>query len=328
MIKHLNLQFPLKNLKLPITPSPLWKRGQGGFKQISGGSNNLQSYKNPPQSSFVKGGSLRNRNTKLLKFLIPALFLFNSCSLDMGGLIYSSYNIHTRAEDNKNTSSSDLSFTDTEYSFIVISDIHINGKENPAFDSLKPKLAKTDKFIVMAGDLSQNGNKSDFDICKTQVQSLGLPYYATAGNHDLYYAGWPNYKEVFGQSYYSFATHNMKILMADTANGTLGRAQRQWMEGALNSKEKTLCTVITHMNIFPSPNWDVFQLTNIEESYSLMDLFAKKNVNYAIMGHTHASDTWEINKVKYCNIDNFANGKQFLRVTVKNSAVSHEYIKL
>ena len=58
-----NLKHPLSPIKLIVTRKafPLWKRGQGGFKVISEDCLNIQSYKNPPQSSFLKGGSLSGK---------------------------------------------------------------------------------------------------------------------------------------------------------------------------------------------------------------------------------------------------------------------------
>jgi 3',5'-cyclic AMP phosphodiesterase CpdA len=77
-----------------------------------------------------------------------------------------------------------------DYSFIVATDIHIQNGETYGFEGLKSVIddpANNIKFLVVLGDITQNGSRSDLKLfIDIVVNQFGVPCYPVIGNHDLY----------------------------------------------------------------------------------------------------------------------------------------------
>ena len=53
--------------------------------------------------------------------------------------------------------------TEENYSFLVLTDTHISGKNAFGLEKLKNHFIQSDKFIVVTGDITQSGNREEVE---------------------------------------------------------------------------------------------------------------------------------------------------------------------
>lgn len=268
----------------------------------------------------------------VVMLIIFSLIALSSCKIvDVSGLVHSSDVDDRFTENALLPEKSNLSISEPVFSFIVITDTHVDHASQANLVALKDKILPGDKFILICGDIAQCGYLDDYQAFCYYLYQTGLPYFTAIGNHDLYFGGWNNYKQTLGRSCYSVTAGPIRIISMDSANGTLGRKQKEWLESVLKSKTESLCIVITHFEFFSGKKDTLQQYTDIEEVYYLMHLFETTGVNYVFMGHSHDDDYRKINNVNYLNLSDFvADGgeKFFIRVNVDHGEISYNRIKL
>lgn len=269
-----------------------------------------------------------NKPARLLALLLASLIC--SCTLDGWGWFWSS-DVDDRFRDNLDLPEpADISPAG-DFSFIVIADTHVlAGKDTASvFLDLQSRLAPGpggDRFVLVCGDVSQNGARGDLETFASQSSGLGIPVYSVPGNHDLYRGGWPNYRDVLGRSMYAFSAGPVRVIAMDSANGTLGALQRDWLEEALAGRSETYCVTLTHFEFFCDVITETQAWTDIAEAYSLMNLLETSGVSYHFTGHSHRRLERTINGTAYCTAADFT--QSFIRVSVTAGGISHQYIDL
>ncbi len=144
------------------------------------------------------------------------------------------------------------------------------------------------------------------------------------GNHDLFYKGWVDYKEVIGASVYWFEAvfdggKDLYITL-DTATGSLGRKQTEWFKSFLtNNRDRYRhCVIFTHTNFFYTDNSQVSSGNMpIEESFALIDFLGKHEVSLVLQGHDHHREDLTYDNVRYTVLG-----------TIKDGAKAPEYLKI
>ena len=247
-----------------------------------------------------------------------------SCSLDPWGWLRST-DVDRRFTDNQALDApADITPT-LPFSFVVIADTHVqpaSGVED-RFAALAAKLAPGDRFVLVCGDLVQNGAASDFTTFKSLAGSLEIPVLTVPGNHDLYNGGWQAYKGVLGtKSMYTFAAGPVRVIALDSANGTLGAPQRKWLEETLAAKTEAYCVTFTHFEFFTDTITETQAWTDYTEAFSLMHLFETSGVTIHFSGHSHRLFERTINGTVYCTVPALANGR-FIRVNVASDGISY-----
>lgn len=273
------------------------------------------------------------RLSKIWLMIIIACYLV-SCKADPKGLLSSS-DVDKRFADSvslpEEKNDVDIDGGETEFSFIVIADPHVYHGSDSGLTELKAKLLQdrdngiNDKFLIACGDISQRGDAEDFQAFR-DILAPEFPVYTTLGNHDIYYDGWYNYREILGKSCYTFkAGPSVRFVSFDSANGTLGRKQKNWLEGVLKSSGEPLCFVFTHFELFSPNSTTIQQYTDIEEAYYLIHLFKKTGVDYVFMGHSHDYYDKKINGTHYVNISGFTDKKDYFRFYVNLASRTIKY---
>ena len=215
------------------------------------------------------------------------------------------------------------------YIFYVATDPHIkhtNENLNLFNDTLRNDESAS--FGVILGDCIDI--KSNFPkylealAYHPERHSSNLMIYHTAGNHDLYFDGWEEFKEMIGPSVYwfevSFPGGKDLFITLDTASGTLGGKQTKWLRSFLseNRKDYRHCIILTHVNILYTDN---SQVTSgnlpMDETYALIDFFERQNVALVLQGHDHHRDDEIYGKVRYTTLG-----------TIKDGTETPEYLKV
>lgn len=130
------------------------------------------------------------------------------------------------------------------FKFAIVADSHNdNGNLGKALGLAKGLGAK---FVIGLGDYTEVGTKEELLAAKKVFDSSGLPYYTTAGDHDLWDArdkgssSASNFTEVFGPPYQSFSDSNIRFVIIYNSDNYEGidSLQSQWISEALSGSEE------------------------------------------------------------------------------------------
>ena len=202
-----------------------------------------------------------------------------------------------------------------DYELYVMSDIHVDNSTNHLDRFVADYLADTTAadFALCLGDLiNATGHFDYFKEHVKPVTDTGRKIYYTVGNHDLYFDQWKDFYSRFGSSTYWFEVHTVGgfkdlYVAIDSGNGTLGVDQREWLGNILEEKQNQgfrHVIVFTHTHFFKK---DMSQghtsNFNMEETYDLADLFARRGVDLVLQGHSHHRDLTVFKGVTYLRVD-------------------------
>jgi 3',5'-cyclic AMP phosphodiesterase CpdA len=288
-----------------------------------------------------------------MKFIIPAflLLLISSCSLgvDFAGLFSSYSTPDSRFEEKDSLPYHSDRFTleaipyppgGYQYSLTAISDIHAEDENITHLrEFIDDYLQSEDILILDCGDSTDSGYKNQMEGYKTLMDSSTRPWFAALGNHDLYFEGWKSYRTIIGHSVYTFQvglpgnSGSMLVIALDSANGTLGALQLQWIEELLPEEKNRWDHIIvfTHSQFFSTGITTVVQFTDTEEIYRLMNLFSKNAVDLVLMGHNHQWDDRLIDGVQYLTLDPLQkenSDDSFVRITVDGENLSWQRVMI
>jgi 3',5'-cyclic AMP phosphodiesterase CpdA len=190
------------------------------------------------------------------------------------------------------------------FKFAMFGDIQIRAENKTTLTPFKTEVtAKNIDFFVVLGDLTEDGTVDEFTKVKTALDSVGIPYYATIGNHDLFQSGsnggWTTWQSVFGPATYSVTIANaVRFLFLDSASGDIGQSQFTWLETQLKNTVP-FNIVGTHYPIYDGMNPLIWRLASAEERYKLTDLLMRYNVSSYVAGHIHGFKQTQVGTVNH-----------------------------
>jgi hypothetical protein len=216
------------------------------------------------------------------------------------------------------------------YSFAFCGDPHMYSKGDGCFEDLdrEIKLRKI-RFVIFGGDLTYLGEEAEYSNFIDHISALTSPSYPALGNHDIYNGGWLYYWRYLGPSAYSFTGGNAKFVVIDSASGSIGEAQMQWIQDQLRNNKQPLLFVISHMPIY-GQSYGVYEFPETEEKQQLIRLFEKYEVDFVLQGHYHGFVDITNNGVRYVTSGSFSDGlldsgqRHFLLFNVNGPVVTIE----
>lgn len=157
------------------------------------------------------------------------------------------------------------------------------------------------------------------------------PVFHVLGNHDVYFNGWEDYKELIGPSVYWFEAvfpggKDLYIVL-DTATGTLGAKQTRWFKGFIEKNRAGYrhCAILTHTNFFYTDNSQTSSGNMpIEESFALIDFLGRQKVSLVLQGHDHYREELTYKGVNYTVVGAIADraeAPEYLKVEVSPSGM-------
>jgi predicted phosphodiesterase len=267
--------------------------------------------------------------------LALAVFAFPACNVDLAGLFVSSE--PDERFEARNTfhflTEAERSLTlPPAYSFIVVSDTHIEGGNTRGLEKIRDAAAAGgDAFVVITGDITQHGRQEDlkkFIEIAGSLRTLGIPCYPVIGNHDVYFNNWYNWRDLIGSSTYRVdSPHSSTTLfMLDSANASFGKDQIDWLRGELKSA-KPHVFIFTHANLFIEKVTDREQITDNRERARLLSLLDGR-CDIMFSGHVHNRIVRKAGGVNYISLEDYRDHRIYCRVYVEPSGVSWEFKKL
>ncbi len=183
--------------------------------------------------------------------------------------------------------------------FALVADSH-NANPNLTTALLDAK-AKQAKFVIGLGDYTEVGTDSELKAVKDIFNSVGLPYYLTAGDHDLWNARdkgvspEAKFNSIFGSPYQSFSDSGVRFLIlynADNYQG-LDEVQMNWLETQVETQVTNpakLTLAFLHEPLYhPSSDHFMGRVTpNLKsQAQKINQLLQKGGVKEVFYGDTH-----------------------------------------
>lgn len=227
-----------------------------------------------------------------------------------------------------------------DYTFYVATDPHINDTHHNL--SIFNDVLKNDceaLFGVILGDCIDIKDNLLSYLDALAYDALKHTYdqrlFHVLGNHDVYFNGWEDFKEWIGASVYwfevLFAEGKDLFITLDTATGTLGRKQTEWLRAFLAQKREEYrhCVLFTHTNFFYTDNSQTGTGNMpMEESLALIDFLGQQKVSLVLQGHDHYREDLTYDNVRYTvlgTIRDEAKAPEYLKVKVNEEGLSLDW---
>ncbi|MDR3124106.1 MAG: metallophosphoesterase [Treponema sp.] len=264
--------------------------------------------------------------------LLAALVLSAGCNVDLFGFFVSSElddrlesrdDFHFLSDADRN-----LSLGET-YSFLALTDTHIEGGDAHELEKLMGHIAPSDKFVVVTGDITQNGRREDVEKFIEIAKILGIPCYPVIGNHDIYLGNFSNWRDLIGSTSYRIDHSNTTLFFLDSANASFGASQIDWLLDALETAQGHVF-VFSHVNLFVGDIRDLVhagQITETRERAKILS-FLKGRVDAVFAGHLHKRIIREAGGVAYIVTEDFKDNKTYCRVHVSDEGIRLEFLEL
>ena len=189
-----------------------------------------------------------------------------------------------------------------EFSFVVLGDSQFEGPN--AYNRLIDEVVRLfPSFVIQVGDMIQfpadsTVVRAKWKRFKAQIAPLGeIPFYPVPGNHDVLDSsrapgGEPVYREVWGETYYSFDYRNAHFVVLNTDEGVTSEIvgeQWTWLV-------KDLREAAGKDHIFVFFHRPIYSLANEE---ALHAIFVKHKVSAVFYGHHHHLNFHERDGITY-----------------------------
>ena len=166
------------------------------------------------------------------------------------------------------------------FSFAIVGDLHVGDDAIRLTQIATQAAAEGDAFIILLGDTADEGKSTSYVAVQNALNGQGYltKFLSVIGNHDVFNEGWDNYKSAMGRSHYTVSYGNSQFIALDTADGTLGETQYDWLEGELKKSKPTHTFILSHyLPVIPGQR-TYLKLANEEEAMRVMRL----SQNYSV----------------------------------------------
>lgn len=174
----------------------------------------------------------------------------------------------------------------TKWRFAVMSDVQ------EAIDDVGDIYAKINqvpnvRFLLGAGDLTQQGHDDELERFKHELASLDVPYYTTLGNHELGDEG-PAYQDWFGRASFSFVFRGVRFSLLDSASASVDPMVFDWLDDWLAKGRGGVHVVAMHIPPVDPVGVRNGSFASRNEAAKLLTRLAEGKVDLTLYGHIHS----------------------------------------
>lgn len=274
--------------------------------------------------------------------------IFAACErLDMVGMFAgSSPTIDERWEEsmayNQEAGFDTLYAVAEDYHLYVCTDTHITKKRNRWEHFIASYRAdKLCPVAVHLGDIIDAKTDVAYveEALAPQVEGTNKhdTLMAVCGNHDIYFQLWEKFLRVFKTSTYYFVVQTPAgkqdlFIVYDSADGTVGSKQLQWLENTLkwadtqNFRHIVACT---HTHFFKRDGSQGHTSNyTIEETYALLNLFTQHNVKMVWSGHDHSREITQVKGMTCIVVDSMTEHDEhpYYMLVTMGDKIDYEFI--
>jgi 3',5'-cyclic-AMP phosphodiesterase len=172
------------------------------------------------------------------------------------------------------------------FRFALLSDIQ------EALDQVQDIYARMNqdpsiRFVLSAGDLTEQGTPEEFERFQRELRSLQVPYYATLGNHDIV-AGDGIYQRYFGRGSARFVYRGVQFTLLDSASASIDPAVHDELSGWLAEGRDRVHVVAMHIPPLDPVGERNAAFGSRNEAEALIGRFVEGKVDLTLYGHIHA----------------------------------------
>jgi 3',5'-cyclic AMP phosphodiesterase CpdA len=143
------------------------------------------------------------------------------------------------------------------------------------------------RFVLMAGDLTEQGTERELRRFKDELAGLRLPLYATLGNHEL--GDRPDgYHRHFGRGSFRFQYAGTQVTLLDSASATIAPTAYRWLERWLDEGRDRLHVVAMHIPPLDPAGTRNGAFASRFEASKLLAMLAGGGVDLTVYGHVHS----------------------------------------
>lgn len=142
------------------------------------------------------------------------------------------------------------------------------------------------RFVLGAGDLSQNGTSEELARFQNEMLALPVPYYSTLGNHDAPPA--TPWHDWFGRGSFRFRFRGVQFTMVDSASATLDPMVRGWLDGWLAEGRSDVHVVAMHVPLLDPIGVRNGAFGSRHEAAAVLGRLAAEGVDLTLYGHIHS----------------------------------------
>ncbi len=191
---------------------------------------------------------------------------------------------------------------------VQISDIHCG----PTEIFLKTKLTEAiseinalkPDVVILAGDLTENGIKSEFEEAKRFIDQITCPTKIfTMGNHDARHTGFIIFEELFGKPGGIFDGDSYTIVYVNTARpdrdeGRISRDQMELIEKAFTGSREKINILVMHHHLIPIPDTGL-EKAIVEDAGDVLKAVSNLHTDLVLSGHRHRPWMWNLNGIDF-----------------------------
>jgi 3',5'-cyclic AMP phosphodiesterase CpdA len=142
------------------------------------------------------------------------------------------------------------------------------------------------RFVVSAGDVAEQGTPGQYDAFIASLADLGVPFFATPGNHDL--GDDPiHWFRRFGRANVHFTFKGAFFTLLDSGNATVDPVAMDWLEDWLRAGLGAPHVFLTHYPPFDPSGTRNGSFRSRGEAAALLSRLAIHRVAVTIYGHIH-----------------------------------------
>jgi 3',5'-cyclic-AMP phosphodiesterase len=176
------------------------------------------------------------------------------------------------------------SATGNDFKIAVLSDAHYHFNDlRDAIDRINADTLVA--FVVVTGDLTENGLLKEFEIFHQLMSSLNTPYLTVIGNHDYLSNGVQVYRQIFGPVNYSFFFKDFKFIMWDNIRWeSNSEPDWKWFRAEISDRredQREASRIIPFSHIPPNDG----QLA--DSAAVIHKLFLENGIRLSVHGHKH-----------------------------------------
>jgi 3',5'-cyclic AMP phosphodiesterase CpdA len=190
----------------------------------------------------------------------------------------------------------------SQFSFAVVGDTHVGNQDTTRMERiLTAAAAEGDQFVIFLGDIVDKGIREDIVAVQDAVARSAFSGKAlyVIGNHDVFEGGWNHYKELLGSSHFSVDVGNSRFIGIDTADGSLGKDQFDWLESELSKPPMENTFILSHYLPYVPHQRTYLRLSDEIEAARVMKLASRYQVRGWLGAHYHSFGTENIEGVTY-----------------------------
>jgi Icc protein len=191
-----------------------------------------------------------------------------------------------------------------------MSDLHVGeGLFRP--ELLSAAIQETNELapdlVVVAGDLTMEGYRGEFEACKRFLGELTCGHVVVAmGNHDARNVGYRHFEDFFGARdsvmTVPVGEGRAKVVAIDSTKpdldeGEVGREHYGWLDAELRDWTEGPRIVVIHHHILAVPGTGR-DVNNLRDAGDVMAILRELQVDLVLSGHRHVPYVWSISGVR------------------------------